>query len=176
MSVSCNCKRQADQWPKIVYKRREISGELRKKASCDHLYDLFSAYLHHKICIMNYPANLRYTKDHEWISLDGDIATIGITDFAQRELGDIVYVEVETIGKILAAGAVFGTVEAVKTVSDLYLPVSGMIKELNPTLANAPEQVNNDPYGKGWMIKMKVDNPADINGLMDAAAYESMVG
>ena len=125
---------------------------------------------------MSYPANLRYTKDHEWISLEGDIATIGITDFAQRELGDIVYVEVETIGKTLAAGAVFGTVEAVKTVSDLFLPVSGTILELNSELGNSPELVNSDPYGKGWMIKMKVDNPADVSALLDAAGYEAVVG
>ena len=123
---------------------------------------------------MNYPDNLRYTKDHEWISLDGNTATIGITDFAQRELGDIVYVEVETIGKHLEAGVVFGTVEAVKTVSDLFLPVSGTITQLNPDLSNAPELVNNDPYGRGWMVKMTVDNPSDVNGLLDAAAYESM--
>ena len=125
---------------------------------------------------MNFPENLRYTKDHEWISLDGDMATIGITDFAQRELGDIVYVEVETVGKPLEAGAVFGTVEAVKTVSDLFLPVSGTITELNPALANAPELVNTDPYGKGWMIKMKVNNPADIATLMSASAYEAVAG
>lgn len=125
---------------------------------------------------MNFPGDLRYTKDHEWIKLEGDVATIGITDFAQRELGDIVYVEVETVGKHLDAGTVFGTVEAVKTVSDLYLPVAGTITELNPTLANAPELVNNDAYGDGWMIKMKVDNPADINNLMESKAYEEMVG
>lgn len=125
---------------------------------------------------MNIPANLRYTKDHEWISLEGDTATIGITDFAQRELGDIVYVEVETVGKALAAGAVFGTVEAVKTVSDLFLPVSGTILELNPELGNSPELVNSDPYGNGWMIKMKVDNPAEVSALLDAAGYEAIVG
>ena len=125
---------------------------------------------------MNFPSNLRYTKDHEWLSLDGNIATIGITDFAQRELGDIVYVEVETIGKTLEAGAVFGTVEAVKTVSDLFLPVSGTITELNAALANAPELVNNDPYGKGWMIKMTVNNIADVETLLDAAGYEAVVG
>ena len=123
---------------------------------------------------MNFPENLHYTKDHEWISLEGNIATIGITDFAQRELGDIVYVEVETIGKSLTAGAVFGTVEAVKTVSDLFLPVSGTIKELNPGLSNSPELVNTDPYGEGWMIKMTVDNPADVEALMSAKAYESL--
>jgi len=125
---------------------------------------------------MSYPENLRYTKDHEWISLEGTAATIGITDFAQRELGDIVYVEVETTGKALEAGAVFGTVEAVKTVSDLFLPISGTIDELNPELANSPELVNTDPYGKGWMIKMTVDNPADVSSLLDAAAYEAIVG
>lgn len=125
---------------------------------------------------MNFPANLRYTEDHEWISLDGNIATIGITDYAQRELGDIVYVEVDTIGKSLEAGAVFGTVEAVKTVSDLFLPVSGTVTELNPDLAGSPESVNNDPYGAGWMVKMTVNNPADVEALLDAAAYEAMVG
>lgn len=125
---------------------------------------------------MSYPANLRYTKDHEWISLEGNIATIGITDYAQHELGDIVYVEVDTIGKTLEAGAVFGTVEAVKTVSDLFLPVSGTITELNSTLGNAPELVNNDPYGEGWMVKMTVTNPADVEALMDAAGYEAVVG
>jgi len=103
------------------------------------------------------------------------MATFGITDFAQGELGDIVYVEVETIGKALEAGAVFGTVEAVKTVSDLFLPVSGTITELNPALAGTPESVNSDPYGEGWMVKMKVDNPADVAALMDAAAYEALV-
>ena len=125
---------------------------------------------------MNFPANLRYTKEHEWISLEGNIATIGITDFAQRELGDIVYVEVESIGKEMQAGAVFGTVEAVKTVSDLFLPVTGTITELNPLLSSEPESVNTDPYGKGWMVKMTVKNPADVEALLDAAAYEGMVG
>jgi glycine cleavage system H protein len=125
---------------------------------------------------MNFPTNLRYTKDHEWISLEGKIATVGITDFAQRELGDIVYVEVETIGKTLEAGAVFGTVEAVKTVSDLYLPVAGTINELNADLNNAPELVNNDPYGKGWMIKMTVNDADDVKKLLDSAAYEAITG
>jgi len=123
---------------------------------------------------MNFPENLRYTKDHEWISLSGNIATIGITDFAQRELGDIVYVEVETIGKALETGDVFGTVEAVKTVSDLFLPVSGTINELNPALANSPESVNTDPYGEGWMIKMTVNNPADVEALMSAKDYQAL--
>lgn len=125
---------------------------------------------------MSYPDTLRYTKDHEWIKLDGNIATIGITDFAQRELGDIVFVEVETIGKTMEANEVFGTVEAVKTVSDLYLPVSGTINELNPSLVNAPELVNTDPYGEGWMIKMTVNNPADVSELLDAKGYEAVVG
>jgi len=124
---------------------------------------------------MNFPDNLRYTKDHEWVSLEGDIATIGITDFAQHELGDIVYVEIETKGKLLAAEAVFGTVEAVKTVSDLFLPVSGTIIEINPLLESEPEKVNTDPYGEGWMVKMKVDNPGDVSKLLDAEAYQKVV-
>lgn len=124
---------------------------------------------------MNFPENLRYTKDHEWVLLDGDIATVGITDFAQHELGDIVYVEIETKGKTLAAEAIFGTVEAVKTVSDLFLPVSGTITELNPVLESEPEKVNTDPYGDGWMIKMKVDNVDDVSKLMDAEAYRKVV-
>lgn len=125
---------------------------------------------------MNFPDNLRYTKDHEWIRLEGNTATIGITDFAQRELGDIVYVEIETVGKTLTAESVFGTVEAVKTVSDLYLPVAGTIKEVNPALAGSPELVNTDPYGEGWMVKMTVNNPADVKELMDADAYNKLVG
>ena len=123
---------------------------------------------------MNFPAELRYTKDHEWIKMEGNVATIGITDFAQRELGDIVYVEVESVGQSLEAGAVFGTVEAVKTVSDLFLPVSGTITEFNAGLNGAPESVNNDPYEAGWMIKMTVNNPGDVDELMDAAAYEAI--
>ncbi|HMF73469.1 MAG TPA: glycine cleavage system protein GcvH [Flavitalea sp.] len=125
---------------------------------------------------MNFPATLRYTKDHEWIRLEGNIATIGITDFAQSELGDIVYVEIETVGKALPAEAVFGTVEAVKTVSDLFLPIAGTINEVNPVLGNSPELVNSDPYGEGWMVKMTVDNTSDVNALMDAAAYTKVVG
>jgi len=124
---------------------------------------------------MTFPDELRYTKDHEWIRVDGDTATVGITDFAQRELGDIVYVEVETIGKELEAGAVFGTVEAVKTVSDLFLPINGTITELNPALGNSPELVNNDPYGAGWMVKMRITDKEDIKTLMDSKAYEQMV-
>jgi glycine cleavage system H protein len=126
---------------------------------------------------MNFPENLRYTKDHEWIKIEKDnVAIIGITEFAQKELGDIVYVEVETIGKQLSQEAIFGTVEAVKTVSDLFLPVSGKIIELNSELAGSPELVNKDPYEKGWMVKMEVDNPSDISKLLDAAAYASLVG
>lgn len=124
---------------------------------------------------MNIPANLKYTKEHEWISLEGDIATIGITDFAQKELGDIVFVEVETVGQQLGANEVFGTVEAVKTVSDLYLPVAGTILELNAELAGEPESVNSDPYGKGWMVKVKVDNIDDVAALLDAEAYQNVI-
>jgi glycine cleavage system H protein len=126
---------------------------------------------------MSFPKDLRYTKEHEWVRPEaGNIFVVGITEYAQRELGDIVYVEVETIGKTMQAGEVFGTVEAVKTVSDLFLPVSGVVAELNPELANAPDLVNSDPYGKGWMIKLTVTNPADVSKLLDAAAYESLVG
>jgi glycine cleavage system H protein len=125
---------------------------------------------------MNFPENLRYTKDHEWVKLEGDVATIGVTDFAQQELGDIVYVEIETKGKSLTAETVFGSVEAVKTVSDLFLPISGTINEVNPLLESQPELVNTDPYGEGWMIKMTVENPDDVKKLMDAAAYEKLVG
>jgi glycine cleavage system H protein len=125
---------------------------------------------------MNFPANLRYTKDHEWVLLDGNTATIGITDFAQHELGDIVYVDINTKGKSLSAEEVFGTVEAVKTVSDLFLPAAGTVTEINPALEANPELVNSDPYGEGWMIKMTVDNPGDIGQLMDAAAYTALVG
>ena len=125
---------------------------------------------------MNFPDNLRYTKDHEWVRLEGNTAFIGITDFAQGELGDIVYVDISTKGKTLAAEEVFGTVEAVKTVSDLFLPVAGTIKETNPELEGSPELVNTDPYGEGWMVKMTVNNPADVDGLLDAAAYQALVG
>jgi glycine cleavage system H protein len=124
---------------------------------------------------MNFPEHLRYTKDHEWILIDGNTATVGITEYAQRELGDIVFVEVDTIGKALESGAVFGTVEAVKTVSDLFLPVSGTITELNPALSGAPELVNSDPYGEGWMVKMSLSDLSQLDGLMDAATYASMV-
>ena len=125
---------------------------------------------------MNIPSQLKYTKDHEWISLDGDIATVGITDFAQRELGDIVYVEVETIGETLNADEVFGTVEAVKTVSDLFLPVSGEIIEFNESLEDTPEEVNLNPYSNGWMIKMKVSNIDDLSTLLNAEQYQELIG
>lgn len=124
---------------------------------------------------MNFPENLRYTKDHEWVRLEGDVAVVGITEFAQSELGDIVYVEIETLNQQLAADSVFGTVEAVKTVSDLFLPVTGTIIEINPELNNQPELVNSDPYGEGWMVKVKVDDPADIEKLLDAGAYAALV-
>jgi glycine cleavage system H protein len=126
---------------------------------------------------MSFPKDLRYTKEHEWVRQEeGNTFFVGITDYAQRELGDIVYVEVETIGKTMDAGEVFGTVEAVKTVSDLFLPVTGTITELNPELANAPDLVNTDPYGKGWMIKLTVKDPGQVVNLLDAAAYEALVG
>ena len=125
---------------------------------------------------MNIPADLKYTKEHEWISLDGDVATIGITDFAQKELGDIVYVEVETLDQTLEQDEIFGTVEAVKTVSDLFLPLAGEVIEFNEELEKNPETVNSDPYGKGWMIKVKVSNPADFDKLLSADAYKELVG
>jgi glycine cleavage system H protein len=124
---------------------------------------------------MNFPENLRYTKDHEWVSIDGNIATVGITDFAQGELGDIVYVDIASVGKPLAAEEVFGTVEAVKTVSDLFLPLAGTISSVNPALESQPELVNTDPYGEGWMMKMTVDNALDINNLLTAEAYTALV-
>ncbi|HET8572944.1 MAG TPA: glycine cleavage system protein GcvH [Edaphocola sp.] len=123
---------------------------------------------------MSTPAELKYTKDHEWIKVDGNKAIIGVTDFAQRELGDIVFVEVETVGQTLDAGDVFGSVEAVKTVSDLYLPVSGTVDELNEDLASAPEAINQDPYGNGWIIKMTLSNPEELNELLDAKAYDEL--
>jgi glycine cleavage system H protein len=125
---------------------------------------------------MNFPANLYYTKDHEWIQLDGNVATIGITDFAQHELGDIVYIDINTVGKALAAEEVFGTVEAVKTVSDLFLPVAGTVTEVNALLEKQPELVNTDAYGDGWMVKMTVSNPADVAALMSSEAYGALVG
>jgi glycine cleavage system H protein len=125
---------------------------------------------------MNIPSNLKYTKDHEWVSLDGNIATVGITDFAQKELGDIVYVEVETLDQTLEKDEVFGTVEAVKTVSDLFLPLSGEIIEFNEELESKPESVNTDPYGAGWMVKVKVSNPGDFELLLNSDAYKELIG
>lgn len=125
---------------------------------------------------MNIPTNLKYTKDHEWISIDDDIATVGITDFAQKELGDIVYVEVETLDQTLAQDEVFGTVEAVKTVSDLFLPLSGEIIEFNEDLETEPEKVNTDPYGDGWMIKLKIKNLSEIDNLLSNEAYKALIG
>lgn len=124
---------------------------------------------------MNFPENLKYTKDHEWVRLEGDIAYIGITDFAQGELGDIVYVDIDTVGETIDQNNVFGTVEAVKTVSDLFMPLQGEILEINPALEDAPELVNSDPYGEGWMIKVKVSNTADFDALMNADAYKEIV-
>ncbi|OBX25696.1 glycine cleavage system H protein [Gelidibacter algens] len=125
---------------------------------------------------MNIPAQLKYTKDHEWISIEGDIATVGITDFAQGELGDIVYVEVETLDETLEMEEIFGTVEAVKTVSDLFLPLSGEIIEFNSALEDEPEKVNSDPYGEGWMIKMRYSDASQIDKLLSAEAYKELVG
>ena len=125
---------------------------------------------------MNVPANLKYTKDHEWVKIEGDVATIGITDFAQSELGDIVYVEVETVDETLDAEEIFGTVEAVKTVSDLFLPLSGEIIEFNDDLESSPESVNTDPYGAGWMIKVKIANPAEIDSLLSSETYKELIG
>jgi glycine cleavage system H protein len=125
---------------------------------------------------MNIPDNLKYTKDHEWVSLEGDIATIGITDFAQKELGDIVYVDINTVGETVEKEAVFGTVEAVKTVSDLFMPVTGEVLEVNSNLESAPDSVNSDPYGDGWMVKVKVADPASVNSLLSADDYKKVIG
>lgn len=125
---------------------------------------------------MNFPENLKYTKEHEWVSVDGDIATVGVTDFAQGELGDIVFVEIETEGETLDQNEVFGTIEAVKTVSDLFMPVSGEIIEINEGLEDAPESVNESPYENGWMVKIKLSNAAELDELMDSAAYKELIG
>lgn len=124
---------------------------------------------------MNIPAELKYTKDHEWIKIDGDKAIIGITDFAQSELGDIVFVEIETVGDTIEKEEVFGTIEAVKTVSDLYMPVSGVVQELNPELDAQPELVNKDPYGEGWMIKITISDVSEIDGLLSADEYKALI-
>ncbi len=125
---------------------------------------------------MNFPENLKYTKEHEWIAIDGDIATVGVTDFAQSELGDIVFVEIETEGETLAKDEVFGTIEAVKTVSDLFMPLSGEIVEINTALEDAPESVNEKPYDAGWMVKIKLSDASEVDSLMDVAAYKELTG
>lgn len=125
---------------------------------------------------MNIPEELKYTKDHEWVKIEGDVATIGITDFAQGELGDIVYVDIETVDETIDQNEVFGSVEAVKTVSDLFMPLSGEIIEFNESLEDAPEKVNSDAYGEGWMIKMKITNTAEIDSLLDASGYKEIIG
>lgn len=129
-----------------------------------------------KYQVMNVPANLKYTKDHEWVLVKGNEAVVGITDFAQHELGDIVFIEIETVGEKLAHGEVFGTVEAVKTVSDLFMPVSGTVTVKNEDLETTAELVNSDPYGKGWMIKVELDDPSELDALLDAEAYKKMIG
>ncbi len=125
---------------------------------------------------MNVPENLKYTREHEWVLVEGNVATVGITDFAQGELGDVVFIEIETEGEDLGKEEVFGTVEAVKTVSDLFMPISGKVMEVNSNLSDSPEVVNDDPYGNGWMIKIEISNPAELNELMSAAEYAEMVG
>lgn len=125
---------------------------------------------------MNFPADLKYTKDHEWVRIEGDTATVGITEFAQSELGDIVFVDISTVGQELDREAVFGTIEAVKTVSDLFMPLSGTIGEVNPGLDGEPASVNKDPYGTGWMVKVKLSDPSEVAGLLDAEAYRALVG
>lgn len=124
---------------------------------------------------MNVPGNLLYTKDHEWLRVEGDMAFVGVTDFAQGELGDIVFIEIETLGETLAKEEVFGTIEAVKTVSDMFMPVAGEIIEVNPALEDSPDVVNKDPYGKGWMVKIKMTNPSDTSGLLNAEKYTALL-
>lgn len=124
---------------------------------------------------MNFPTNIKYTKEHEWIRVEGDVAYVGITDYAQSELGEIVFVDIDTVGETIAQGEVFGSVEAVKTVSDLNMPASGEVLEINETLNNAPEKVNNDPYGEGWMIKVRLTDASELDTLMDAAAYQAIL-
>ncbi len=125
---------------------------------------------------MNFPDNLKYTKDHEWVLVEGDVATIGITEFAQGELGDIVYVEIETVGEVMDQHEVFGTIEAVKTVSDLFMPITGEVLEKNAAIDATPDVVNKDPYGKGWLVKAKISDPSQVAGLLDAAAYKALIG
>jgi glycine cleavage system H protein len=125
---------------------------------------------------MSYPTNLKYTKEHEWISIEGNVAKIGVTDFAQKELGDIVYLDINTIGKTVKQNDIFGTIEAVKTVSDLYMPVTGKVLRINSQLDNDPQLVNTDPYGEGWMVEVEIENTSELDGLLDASAYTAIVG
>ena len=125
---------------------------------------------------MNFPADLKYTKDHEWVRIEGNTATVGITDFAQGELGDIVYLDVNTVGEVVAREAIFGTIEAVKTVSDLFMPLTGEVLEMNKEIDNNPQDVNSDPYGKGWMIKVLISNLEEVNELLSVDAYKSLIG
>jgi len=125
---------------------------------------------------MNVPGNLKYTKDHEWLRIEGDMGYVGVTDFAQGELGDIVFIEIETVGETLKKEEVFGTIEAVKTVSDMFMPVSGEILEMNPAIEESPDVVNKDPYGKGWMVKMKITDPAEVDQLLSAEKYRELIG
>jgi glycine cleavage system H protein len=129
-----------------------------------------------KSTIMNFPAELKYTKDHEWIKVEGNTAIVGITEFAQRELGDIVYVDISSVGKEVAREATFGTVEAVKTVSDLFMPLTGTVTDVNPALDSQPELVNTDPYGEGWMVKISIKDTSEVDGLLSAEAYQTLVG
>jgi glycine cleavage system H protein len=129
-----------------------------------------------KESIMNFPSELKYSKDHEWVRVEGSIAYVGVTDFAQKELGDIVYLDVTSVGQTISKEEIFGTIEAVKTVSDLFMPVTGEVTEFNAALESAPELVNSDPYGKGWIVKVALSNPADLDSLLDAAAYTALVG
>jgi glycine cleavage system H protein len=136
----------------------------------------FTIFEHTKFNDMNFPAELKYTKDHEWIKVEGNVATVGITEFAQSELGDIVYVDVTSLGKEVAKDEVFGTVEAVKTVSDLFMPVTGTVTEVNPALNNQPDLVNSDPYGEGWMVKITIADVADVDSLLSADDYKTVIG
>lgn len=147
--------------------------EINRKTFYSYFY---KTYICEKQTKMNIPANLKYTKDHEWVKIEGDIATVGITDFAQKELGDIVYVEVDTLDQTLDKDEVFGTVEAVKTVSDLFLPLSGEIVEFNDSLETTPEKVNTDPYGDGWMVKVKISNPSEESELLSSEQYKELIG
>jgi glycine cleavage system H protein len=151
------------QWA-VFYKKQLFLYQLRKNPN-----DLNNNS-------MNVPENLKYTDDHEWIKVDGDTAVIGVTDYAQQQLGDVVFVEIETEGESLAKGETFGTIEAVKTVSDLFMPVAGEVLEINPKLEASPEIVNTDPYGDGWMIKIKIENPSELEELMSAKAYKETIG